>query len=45
VEHTTTFLYVKKVNVRVWSHAGAYSCDAALLNPRRLVGVTESGNP
>jgi len=41
VERTTSFVHVRDANVKVWADPAAAWFDELLVNPRRLVGVTE----
>ncbi len=41
VQHTTGFIHVKKANVKVWADNAALYFEDLLVNPQRLVGVTE----
>lgn len=45
VTRSAGFLLVKQANVRVWADAGAHYFEWLLVNPQRLVGVTEPEQP
>lgn len=45
VARAAGFLPVRDANVRVWADAGAQFFDRVLINPSRLVGVTEPEVP
>lgn len=45
VERATGFLRVHEANVKLWADSAAVYFEDVLINPRRLVGVTELEGP
>jgi len=45
VERATGFLHVHEANVKLWADSAAVYFEDVLINPRRLVGVTELEGP
>lgn len=45
MDNSTGFIHLQHAAVRVWAEANAQSFDDVLLNPQRVVGVIETGQP